>query len=111
MPEEPLVPRSASGVGLAAILLAAFTGALGFLGQKALDFDEKLVALQEQQKDDEIVDLLVQEMKERIANIESEQKNRLKVIDLVVRLDERTNRIEAHLTDLTKEVDRLRDTK
>jgi Tfp pilus assembly protein PilO len=109
MPEEPLFPRNTTGIGVVAILLTAVIGALGFLGQKALDLDERVIMLTEQQRDDEVIDMQVQKQKEQIANIENEQKNRLRVIDLVVRLDERMNRVEAHLTDLTKEVDRLRD--
>jgi hypothetical protein len=109
MSDEPLFPRNTTGIGAVAVFLTAFVGALGFLGQKALDLDERIIALTEQQRDDEIIDMQVQEQKEQIANIETEQKERVKVIELVVELDERMNRVEAHLTDLIKEVDRLRD--
>jgi hypothetical protein len=106
--EEPLFPRNTTGIGAVAILLTAVVGALGFLGQKALDLDERVIMLTEQQRDDEIIDIQVQEQKEQIANIETEQKERIKVIDLVIELDERVNRIEAHMKDLTDEVNRLR---
>jgi hypothetical protein len=110
MGDEPLFPKNPTGIGAVAVVLTAFVGGLGFLGQKALDLDERIIALTEQQRDDEIIDIQVQEQKEEIANIKTEQRERIKVIELVVELDERMNRVEAHLTDLTKEVDRLRDT-
>ena len=110
MSEEPLIPRSASGIGLAAILLTAFTGALGFLGQKALDLDEKVVMLQEQQRDDEEANTLVHEIAVKVANIETVQANRLKVVDLVVKLDEDINRMSATLEALLRDVERLQDT-
>ena len=111
MSDEPLFPRNTTGIGMVAILLTAVVGALGFLGEKALDLDERVVVLREQQNDDEIIGMKVQELKEQIANIKTEQKNRLKIIELVFLLDEKMNRVEAHLADLTKEVDRLRDEK
>jgi len=111
MSEEPLISRSASGIGLAAILLTAVMASLGFLGQKALDLDEQMIMLQEQQHDDEETSTVVRELTVKVNGIETRQHNRMKVIDLVVELDERMNRVEAHLTDLTKEVDRLRDEK
>jgi len=109
MAEEPLIPRSASGIGLAAILLTGVMTSLGFLGQKALDLDEKVVMLQEQQRDDEEANTLIHEISVKVANIETVQANRLKVVDLVVKLDEDINRMSATLEALLKDVDRLRD--
>jgi hypothetical protein len=109
MADEPLFPRNTTGIGVVAILLTAFVGALGFLGQKALDLDEQVITLQEKQRDDEENNIVLRELAVKVNGIETQQKNRMKVIDLVVELDERMNRVEAHLVDLTKEVDRLRD--
>jgi len=47
----------------------------------------------------------------KVANIETVQANRLKVVDLVVKLDEDINRMSATLEALLKDVDRLRDEK
>jgi len=111
MSEEPLIPRTASGIGLATILLTGVMTSLGFLGQKALDLDEKVVTLQEQQRDDEEANTLVHEIAVKVGNIETVQANRLKVVDLVVKLDENINRMSATLDAVLKDVDRLRDEK
>jgi len=67
--------------------------------------------LQEQQRDNEEANTLIHEISVKVANIETVQANRLKVVDLVVKLDEDINRMSATLEALLKDVDRLRDEK
>lgn len=107
MADEPLLPRNTTGIGIAAVLLTAGTTSLGFLAQRALDLDERVITLQEQQRDDEEANILLREMSVKIANIESVQQNRMAIVDLVIELDERLNRQEAHYEDLKSEFDRL----
>lgn len=109
MHEAPLLPKTTAGIGLAAVLLTGVMASLGFLGQKALDLDERTIMLVEQQRDDEEANALIRELSVKVANIETEQRNRLKVVDLVIEIDERLNRLEARYQDLSREVDRLRD--
>jgi predicted nuclease with TOPRIM domain len=109
MADEPLLPRNTTGIGIAAVLLTAGTTSLGFLAQRALDLDERVITLQEQQRDDEEANILLREMSVKIANIESVQQNRMAIVDLVIELDERMNRQEAHYEDLKSEFDGLRN--
>jgi hypothetical protein len=107
--EEPLIPRTISGGALVAIPVTALLAGLGFLGQKALELDERVVALVEQQEDDERTNSRVAVLTEKVTAIENRLQYRHKTIDLVHSMDEDLKTLEAHFDDLVREVERLRD--
>jgi hypothetical protein len=107
--EEPLIPRTISGGAMLAIPITALLAGLGFLGQKALELDEKVIALVEQQRDDEESNRMLSVLATKITAIENRLEYRHKTIDLVHSMDEDLKALEAHFEDLTREVERLRD--
>ena len=107
--ESPLVPKTVAGATMVAIPLTALLTGAGWLGQKVLDLDERVVAVAEQQKDDEETNRKVAELHAQVTGIEGRLERRGKTIDLVHEMDERLNRLEAHFEDLKAEVERIRN--
>jgi hypothetical protein len=107
--EEPLIPRTISGGAMLAIPITALLAGLGFLGQKALELDEQVITLVEQQRDDDESNRMLAVLATKITAIENRLQYRHKTIDLVHSMDEDLKALEAHFEDLAREVERLRD--
>jgi len=106
---EPLIPNTPSGISLVAILVTVSLAMLGFIGQRALVLDEQVIALQEQQKDDNEINLVISEIKIKLTEVEKRQENRGETILLVRNLDERVNRAEVRIEDMLRELERMRN--
>ena len=106
---EPLIPNTPSGISLVAILITVSLAMLGFIGQRALVLDEQVIALQEQQKDDNEIALVISEISIKLTEVEKRQENRRETISLVQNLDERINRAEVRIEDMLRELERMRN--
>jgi CII-binding regulator of phage lambda lysogenization HflD len=104
---EPLIPKSPVGISLVAVVVTISLAMLGFIGQRALDLDERVIALQEQQKDDESMNALITEITTRLIAVEERIERRRETIKLVQEVDERLNRVEVRVEDMLRELEKL----
>jgi CII-binding regulator of phage lambda lysogenization HflD len=104
---EPLIPKSPVGISLVAVVVTISLAMLGFIGQRALDLDERVIALQEQQKDDESMNALITEITTRLIAVEGRIERRRETIKLVQEVDERLNRVEVRVEDMLRELEKL----
>jgi DNA repair exonuclease SbcCD ATPase subunit len=121
---EPLIPKSPVGISLVAVVVTISLAMLGFIGQRALDLDERVIALQEQQKNDESMNSLITEITTRLTVVEERIERRSETIKLVQKLeeriedrgaainlvqeiDERLNRVEVRVEDMLRELEKL----